>query len=58
MFFALAFFDFVCLLWCCFSTPLREQFYGKCDAWLDAFASAHKALLRSEMSSGGAAGSP
>ena len=41
-----------------FRPRLGEQCYGKCDACLDASASAHKALLRSEMSSGGAAGSP
>ena len=41
-----------------FRPRLGEQCYGKCDACLDAFASAHKALLLSEMSSGGAAGSP
>ena len=41
-----------------FRLRLGEQCYGKCDACLDAFASAHKALLRSEMSSGGAASSP
>jgi hypothetical protein len=41
-----------------FRPRFGEQCYGKCDACLDAFASAHKALLLSEMSSGGAAGSP
>ena len=41
-----------------FRHRLGEQCYGKCDACLDASASAHKALLRSEMSSGGAAVSP
>ena len=41
-----------------FRSRLGEQCYGKFDACLDASASAHKALLRSEMSSGGAAGSP
>ena len=58
VFVALVSFDCVCLLWCCFSTRLGEQCFGKCDACLDASASAHKAMLRSEMSSGGAVGSP
>ena len=41
-----------------FRPRLGEQCYGKCDACLDASAAAQKALLRSEMSSGWAAGSP
>jgi hypothetical protein len=54
----------LCLLILCafcgvyFRPRLGEPCYGKCDACLDACASAHKALLLSEMSSGGAAVPP
>ena len=41
-----------------FRPHLGEQCYGKSDACLDAFASTHKDLLLSEVSSGGATGSP